>query len=89
MAEASNKTVTGIIPVGTGSGTASLFRTVLFVQGTSAANNDTLTVTGLTTVLGAFLISSTGTVITMTFATNIITLTNGGTLTVSGLAWGT
>jgi hypothetical protein len=89
LAEVSSKTVIGIIPVGTGSGTASLFRTVVFIQGTSAANNDTLTVTGLTTVNGAFLISTTGTVIAMTFATNIITMTNSGTLVVSGLAWGT
>lgn len=88
MAEVSAKTIQGISPIGGGSGTASLFRTVVFIQGTSAANNDTLTVTGLTTVNGAFLISTTGTVITMTFATNIITLTNGSTLTVSGLAWG-
>ena len=62
---------------------------LIYVKGVSAANNDTITVTNLTTVIGASLISSTGTVLTMTFATNVITLTNGGTLTVSGLAWGT
>lgn len=62
---------------------------IFYVTGTSAANNDTLTVSGLTTVRGAFLISTTGTVITMTFSSNVVTLTNGGTLTVSGLAWGT
>ncbi len=61
---------------------------IFYITGTSAANNDTLTVTPLTTVRGAFLISTTGTVITMTFGTNVITLTNGGTLTVSGLCWG-
>lgn len=62
---------------------------LLYVAGTSAANNDTLTVTGLTTVKGAFLISTTGTAGTMTFGTNVITVTNGGTLVWSGLAWGT
>lgn len=62
---------------------------IFYITGISAANNDTLTVSPLTTVRGAFLISTTGTVITMTYATNVITLTNGGTLTVSGLAWGT
>lgn len=61
---------------------------IFYITGVSAANNDTLTVTPITTVRGAFLISTTGTVITMTFATNVITLTNGSTLTVSGLAWG-
>ena len=60
-----------------------------FVIGICAANNDTITVTGLTAVKGAFLISSTGVVGTMTFATNVITITNGGTLVWSGLAWGT
>jgi len=63
-------------------------RKVIFVSGTSAANNDTLTVGGLTTVLGAFLISTTGTVGAMTFATNVITITNGSTLVWTGLAWG-
>lgn len=63
-------------------------RKILLVSGTSAANNDTITVGGLTTVSGAFLISSTGTEGTMTFATNVITITNGSTLIWSGLAWG-
>lgn len=62
---------------------------ILYVTGISAANNDTLTVNGLTTVRGAFLISTTGTAATMTFSTNVITITNGSTLTWSGLAWGT
>ena len=63
-------------------------RKVIFVSGTSAANNDTFTVSGLTTVLGAFLISTTGTVGTMTFSSNVITITNGSTLVWTGLAWG-
>lgn len=85
MAEVSAKTVNPIIPLGN----PGLNSTVLFVKGTSAANSDTITVTGLTTVLGAFLISTTGTVGTMTFATNVITITNGSTLVWTGLAWGT
>jgi len=83
VAEVSAKTVQGIAPLGN----AGLWSTVVFVKGTSAANSDTITVTGLTTVLGAFLISTTGVVGTMTFATNVITITNGGTLVWSGLAW--
>lgn len=62
---------------------------IFYIAGTSAANNDTLTVSPLTTVKGAFLISTTGTAGTMTFATNVITITNGGTLVWSGLCWGT
>lgn len=85
MAEVTTKTVMGVAPLSNPVG----FRPLLFVQGTSAANNDTLTVTGLATVNGAFLISTTGTAATMTFATNVITITNGGTLVWSGLAWGT
>lgn len=85
MAELQTKTVMGVAPLGNPVG----WRTLLFVQGTSANNNDTLTVTGLTTVNGAFLVSTTGVVGTMTFATNVITVTNGGALTWSGLAWGT
>jgi hypothetical protein len=85
MAEVTVKTVNSVIP----QGPPGLATTVLFVKGTSAINNDTITVTGLTAVTGAFLISSTGVVGTMTFATNVITITNGGALVWSGLAWGT
>lgn len=85
MAEVGTKTVMGVSPLGNPGG----WRTLLFVQGTAVSNNDTLTVTGLTTVQGAFLISSTGTAGTMTFSTNVITITNAGALTWSGLAWGT
>lgn len=85
MAEVTVKTIQGMAQFPTGGSPVQL----IYVKGTSAANNDTLTVSGLTTVVGAFLISTTGTVITMTFSTNIVTLTNGGTLIVSGLCWGT
>lgn len=84
MAEVTAKESTQVVNVPPATGQIQLF----YVKGTSAANNDTLTVTGMTTVLGAFLISTTGTVGTMTFATNVITITNGGTLIWTGLAWG-
>jgi hypothetical protein len=84
MAEVTAKTIQELAPNLPGTPVR-----LVYVKGTSAANNDTLTVSDLTTVIGAFLISSTGTVITMTFATNVITLTNGSTSVVSGLVWGT
>lgn len=84
MAEFTAKTIQGLAPNVEGTQAARL----VYVAGTSAANNDTLTVSNLTTVRGAFLISTTGTAGTMTFATNVITVTNGGTLVFSGLAWG-
>lgn len=62
---------------------------LIYVEGASAVNNDTLTVTNLTTVRGAYLVSTTGTAGTLTFSTNVITITNGGALTWTGLAWGT
>lgn len=86
MAECTAKTVMPVEPPSVGTGA---YRVVLFVQGTSATNSDTITVTGLTTVLGAYLVSSTGVVGTLTFATNVITITNGSTLVWSGLVWGT
>ena len=61
---------------------------LMFIQGTTAANNDFITVTGLTKVEGCVLRATDGTLGTMTFATNVITITNGSTLTWSGLAWG-
>ena len=88
MAEFTSKVVMGISPIGQGAGAASLYKTVLFIQGVCATNSDTITVTGLTTVNGAFLIATDGTVGAMTFATNVITVTNGSTKTWSGLCWG-
>lgn len=84
MAEVTSKTLQELAPNLPGVQTR-----LVYVKGTSAVNSDTLTVSDLTTVIGAFLISSTGTVGTMTFATNVITITNGSTLVWSGLAWGT
>lgn len=82
MAEATVKTISGIALQ---SSSTQLF----FIRGTTAANNDTFTVSGLTTVIGAFLISTTGTAGTMTFSTNVITITNASTLIWTGLCWGT
>jgi hypothetical protein len=84
MAEFTAKTIQEIAPNFGGTPVR-----LVFVKGASAVNSDTFTVPNLTTVLGAFLISTTGTAGTMTFATNVITVTNGGALTWTGLAWGT
>lgn len=84
MAEFTAKTIQELAPNVGGTPTR-----LVYVAGTSAVNSDTLTVPNLTTVKGAFLISSTGVAGTMTFATNVITVTNGSTLVWSGVAWGT
>lgn len=84
MAEFTVKTIQELAPNLPGTPTR-----LVYVAGTSATNSDTLTVSDLTTVKGAFLISSGGVVGTMTFATNVITVTNGSTLVWTGLAWGT
>ncbi len=87
MAEVSSKTVIGISPLGN----PGLWKTVVWVQGTTAATGDILTVTGLTTVQGCYLAQATGTVPTsISLSGNVITINNaGGALTYSGLAWGT
>ena len=61
---------------------------LVFVQGTAAINSDFITVPELSIVEGAFVVATNGTVGTCTFATNVITVTNAGALTWSGLAWG-
>ena len=87
VAEATSKTIHQEIP--------NCGVKIYYVKGTSAADNDTITVAGLSTVKGAFLqgyaantVVTTGTAATMTFATNVITLTNGGTAVWSGIVWG-
>jgi len=80
MAEFTSKSIQMAAPVGN--------KKVVFVKGVSAVNSDTLTVSGLSSVEGAYLVSTTGVAGTLTFATNVITVTNGGALTWSGLAWG-
>ncbi len=92
MAEMGSKVVMGVSPLGVTGGTTgatALWRSLVFVQAQSASNSDTITVTGLTSVIGAYVVSSGGTAGTCTFATNVITVTNGSNLLWSGLAWGT
>lgn len=85
MSEFTVKTIQGMVQFPTGGSPVQL----VYIKGTCAVNSDTFTVSGLTTVLGAFLISTTGTAGTMTFATNVITVTNGSTLVWTGICWGT
>jgi len=59
-----------------------------FIQGTSTENSDWIVVTELSVVEGAYVVATDGTAGTCTFATNIVTITNGSTKTWSGLAWG-
>jgi hypothetical protein len=87
MAEASAKTINGIIPVGNFASGA--WTVVSFARGTKAAQNDILTVTGFTTVIGCYLQFASGAVETVTYSTNVITLTSATTGVVSGLVWGT
>lgn len=63
-------------------------RQLFYVEATSANNSDTITVKQLTTVKGCALMGSDGTIAAVTLATNVITVTNGGTLAWSGLVWG-
>lgn len=86
MAECTSET---IMDLGPNFPKATNQRRLLFVRGTMAAQNDVITVTPLTTVEGASLIATDGTVMTMTFATNVVTLTNAAAKTCTGLVWGT
>ena len=80
MAEFTNESIVNAVP--------QLGKKMVFVGGTSAGNGDTITVAGLGTVEGAVLVASDGTAGTLTFATNVITVTNGGALAWTGIAWG-
>lgn len=55
---------------------------------TSTENSDYLTVSKLSTVKGAVLTATDGTAGTMSISTNVVTVTNGGTKSWSGLVWG-
>lgn len=88
MAEVSSKTIQDLGPnVPAGSGNVRL----VYIKGTTGATGDTLTVSNLTTVVGAYLSQANGTLPTsIGLATNVITINNaGGALTYSGFAWGT
>lgn len=86
MAEVTNKVIQELAPNLPGTPVR-----LVYVKGTTAASGDILTVSDLTTVLGAFLQQSDGTAPTsIGLATNVITINNGGgALTYTGLAWGT
>ena len=61
---------------------------MVFVTGTAADNADWMTVSGITTIEGAHLMATDGTVGAFTFATNVLTMTNGGVLVWHGIVWG-
>lgn len=82
MAEATSKTIEG------DNQPQSVVK-ILFIRGTKAAQNDTFTVSGLTTVIGVYLQFASGAVETETYSTNVITLTSATTGVISGLVWGT
>lgn len=86
MAEVTSKTIQELAPNLPGSSVR-----LVYIKGTTAATGDTLTVSDLTTVVGAYLAQANGTLPTsIGLATNVITINNGGgALTYSGLAWGT
>ena len=86
MAEVTAKTIQELAPNLPGTPVR-----LIYVKGTTNATGDTLTVTDLTTVIGAYLSQANGTLPTsISLATNVITINNaGGALTYSGLAWGT
>lgn len=86
MAEVTTKTIQELAPNLPGTPVR-----LVYIKGTTNATGDTLTVSNLTTVIGAYLSQATGTLPTsISIATNVITITNGGgALTYSGLAWGT
>ena len=86
MAEATSKTIQELAPNIPG-----VPIRLVYIKGTTAATGDVFTVTPLTTIQGAYLAQSNGTVPTsISLSTNVITINNaGGALTYTGLAWGT
>jgi hypothetical protein len=80
MTEFTSQTITQILPAAG--------KKLVFIQGVAAQNDDTLTVDKLALVEGCYLRATDGTLGTATWATNVITITNGSTLTWSGFAWG-
>ena len=68
---------------------------VVYATGTSAANGDTMTIAQLTTIQGAIGFCTTaagsaiiGTPALFTYATNVITIANGGTAGWTFMVWG-
>jgi hypothetical protein len=61
---------------------------MVVVNGTTAADGDIITVTGLQTVQGCIGFSTTGVAAAYSTATNVITVNNAGALTWNFLVWG-
>jgi len=88
MAEFTAKTIQELAPNVPNPG-GNTNKRLVYIKGAAAANADIFTVSDLTTVDGAYLIiTATGALATLTFATNVITLAAGGAATYTGLAWG-
>ena len=75
--------------------TGVLYKKMFIVQGTSANNGDTMTITGLTTIQGAYGICTTAGTLTQvgtgslySVATNVLTLNNGENAVWTFLVWG-
>jgi predicted membrane GTPase involved in stress response len=58
------------------------------VNGTTAADGDIITVTGIQTIQGCVGFSTTGVAAAYSTATNVITVNNAGALTWNFLVWG-
>jgi len=78
--EMTSKTVTQLTP--------NCGKKLMFVQGTSTENDDWIVVAGLSTIEGAYLRATNGTLGTATWTSNLLTITNGGVLVWSGFVWG-
>lgn len=87
MAEATAKTIQEVAPNLPNPG-GNTNKRIIYVKGTTANANDTITVTDLTTVDGGFLVTTAGVSAAPTFATNVLTVTAAAG-TYAGLVWGT
>lgn len=61
---------------------------MMTIKGISAADGDTMTVTGLQAIEGCIGFSTTGVAASYSYTSNIITINNGGTLTWNFIVWG-
>ena len=65
---------------------------MVFITAKAAVNNDFITLTtagsGITTIEGVYLVSTTGVIGTFTWSGLVITVTNAGALQWHGFAWG-
>lgn len=83
VAELTSETFKQVVP--------NLALKLVLAKGTAAINGDFVTVEGLSVVQGAIAFATDGTAgtLTITGASNVVTLTNAGVLTWNVLAWGT